>query len=368
MRRRIIGLVALLIVTSGVVAWHLRSGQDPASDPGITTGAQPTHRLAENLGIDIWWHKRDVYDTPTDERSEAEAIVRYVDVDLHANSISIGFPIYTASDRSDLVFTRRPTPSTSDLLIVIRVARAAGLRIQLRPLINVGIGSYSWRGRLKPTDLKAFFTSYYEVLKPYLELAQREKMGSFVYASEFWSLSVRRADAPAWAHLVSLMRLVYHGHLEYDSSGVPYLDKQVIVPGYDHVMDAYFSVPLGAKATVAQLYKGWVSRFDELPASVVAHSVIEELGFIARSDGYEHPSRVDSGPTDSKYLYMQDRWFTMACEIVHHFHIRGVYFWNLDFNTDPLTTAGTAKSLGPTVWADRAGATAIARCFRGFAA
>ena len=368
MRRKIIGLVALLVVTSGVVAWHLRSDEGSTTDPGITTGAQPTHHLAEALGIDVWWHKRAPYTTPTEERAEADAIVRYVDVNLHANSISIGFPIYTSSDTSDHVFTTKATPSTSDLLILIHAAETAGLRIQMRPLINVGVSSYSWRGRLKPANLRAFFTSYYETLKPYLALAQREKMSSFVYASEFWSLSVKQADAPAWEHLVSLMSSVYHGRLECDSSGVPYLRNQVVVPGYAHVMDAYFSVPVGSKATPAQLYQGWVSRFDQLPASVVADSTIEELGFIARSDGYEHPSRVDSGPTDSKYLYMEDRWFTMACEIVHRFHIRGVYFWNLDFNTDPLTTPGTAESLGPTIWADRPGATAIERCFSRFAA
>ena len=101
-------------------------------------------------------------------------------------------------------------------------------------------------------------------------------------------------------------------------------------------------------------------------ASTASSTVLQEVGFDAQSTGYENPQAVVGTATDPQYLYMQQTWFAMVCEIVHHFNLAGVYFWNLNFNIDPTKVSGDDLSLGPTDWMNRPGATAIASCFANF--
>jgi hypothetical protein len=71
---------------------------------------------------------------------------------------------------------------------------------------------------------------------------------------------------------------------------------------------------------------------------------------------------VISGHTNVKYLPMEGQWFDMVCNVVRHFHLAGVYFWTIYFNSDPFIHVPQGQ-MDPTTWVGRPGASAIASCF-----
>jgi hypothetical protein len=318
------------------------------------------------LGVDVWWAYKS-HATPSREQNEAAAIVDYVRSVLHANSVAISFPIYTSTVTSNNVFGSSRTPSTSEIGMFVSTAEAAGLHVELRPLLEVGTLKYIWRGIIHPTDVTAFFDSYGQALLPYAEVAQRLNVSAFIYASEFLSLSRSSAYSPDWARLVSRLSSQYNGPLIYAESGAQFLKNDDVVPGfttYGVHTDAYFGEPGATPSeSMADLYHGWAGHFDSPTAS---GTVLQEVGFDAQATGYQEPQAVVGPPTDPQYLYMQQTWFTMVCTIVHHFNLAGVYFWNLNFNINPAMTPGNDANLGPTDWMNRPGATAIASCFSSF--
>jgi hypothetical protein len=268
------------------------------------------------------------------------------------------------------VFDGPKTPPPSEVAMFVGTAQNAGLRVELRPLLEVGTAGYIWRGLIHPSDATAFFDSYGQALAPYAELAQQLGVSGFVYASELYSLSRSPDYEPSWSQLISQLSSFYHGPLVYAESGAQYLSGADVVPDlttYGEYTDAYFGAA-GATpgSSGTELYNSWASQFDRLATQKSSNTVLQEVGFDAQAIGYEAPQTVAGPPTDSQYLYMQQMWFNMVCSIVHNFDLAGVYFWNIDFNVDPYTTPANDPTLGPTDWVNRPGAAAIASCFSSF--
>jgi hypothetical protein len=222
--------------------------------------------------------------------------------------------------------------------------------------------------------LAVFFRAYSKVLGPYLKLAEQIGVHTFIYASEFPTISQKPKWRPFWTQLLVNLRKVYNGQLVYTESGSQFLSRKDVVPyhlDYGEHTDAYFSVPKATPSTsLATLYKSWATHFGS-QAKIAANAILQEVGFDSGPTGYQHPQTVTGPPSRPKYLYMQQTWFTMVCDIVHHFHMKGVYFWKMDFDMDPLGPAGNIRSfgswfLGPTQWVGRNGAAAIASCFSSF--
>jgi hypothetical protein len=207
--------------TTSLPGTHPKGGASTTTLPGTTgttkgpgtTGTVPPHSFVQ-LGVDVWWAYKS-HATPSREQNEAAAIVDYVRSVLHANSVAISFPIYTSTVTSNNVFGSSRTPSTSEIGMFVSTAEAAGLHVELRPLLEVGTLKYIWRGIIHPTDVTAFFDSYGQALLPYAEVAQRLNVSAFIYASEFLSLSRSSAYSPDWARLVSRLSSQYNGPLIY---------------------------------------------------------------------------------------------------------------------------------------------------------
>jgi hypothetical protein len=341
----------------------------PLGGPTTTTVPATKHDSVQ-LGIDVWW-KNHPKVSFAKEQVEATSIVNYAATDLHANMIAVSFPIYTSSFTSVNVVPGPGTPSTNEIKMLTDTARAAKLGVEFRPLLQVGYAKYMWRGLIHPSDVTTFFDNYAIALKPYMLLAQQLKVSEVIYASEFLSISQSSNYSADWAHLVSVLSTEYHGPLAYAESGAQFLAGSSIVPDlatHGEHTDAYFGAPGETPtAPASKLYDSWASKFDAMSASRTSKTILQEVGFYAGPTGYEEPQTVVGGPTNPKYLFMQKVWFSMVCQIVQNFHLAGVYFWNLDFNIDPNTTASDATDLGPTDWVNRPGAQAIAACFSSFA-
>jgi hypothetical protein len=298
------------------------------------------------LGIDI-----DFYAwRGMDEVSVARADIGYVKR-LHANSVSINFPFFMSGPQSSTVHAGRATPSPSQLAELAAVARAAGLYVSIRPLLDettFGESRVEW----KPRDPATWFTSYKHFLLPYVRMAQSTRIPEFFSGVEFAGFS----GSPRWIRLNTALSRVYRGTLAYASNWWKYQLRSTTIDGVRQTLDVYAPLPLRPNATTAEVAAAWISYAH----TFAAHIVMSEVGIAAQRGAYKAPYKW-SWPGEPLLPAIQVRWFTGACRATSAAHLGGVYFWSVNFGqslTKPPTTANPGAFVGGP------GARAIADCFR----
>jgi hypothetical protein len=93
----------------------------------------------------------------------------------------------------------------------IRQARAAGLRVMLKPQLLV---ADSWAGgiTLEEADWSIWFGNYRRHLLGFAEVAAQERVDAFIVGTE---LSADALSQPGWAQLIDAVKAIYPGPLSY---------------------------------------------------------------------------------------------------------------------------------------------------------
>lgn len=258
-----------------------------------------------------------------------DAILDYV-VGLGANSIAITFPLYTDGPDPSRVYSDVETPSPTRVADVVSRAHDRGLRVTVRPLIdeaNIASTPGEWRGSIEPIDVAAWFDSYTEAVRPYFGAGADE----FVIAAELNSL---QDEAERWSALERAARSAFRGVISYtfnwdgfDQARLPALSSYGI--------DLYPPSDLGDDATVEELAAVMLFALRQQPEAVRRSLVIHEVGIPALSGVYRLPYHwgTEGGPIREE---VQAKWFSAACRAAQEAGVRGLYFWMLDSNIDPL--------------------------------
>ena len=98
-------------------------------------------------------------------------------------------------------------------------------------------------------------------------------------------------------------------------------------------MDTYPGLYLPPSATVSQIVAGWDRVFRGMSGPTLYRTALDEVGIRATDGAYYHPSLWGVGGKLDETV--QARWFTAACEVVQQYHLRGIYFWNVNLADDP---------------------------------
>ena len=269
---------------------------------------------------------------------------------LGANSVEIVFPFYVAEPSENTVFAADlcgetkalpvtlQSPNPARLAVLVHAAQSAGLQVLLRPLLdqsNIYVFG-DWRGDIAPSNKAAWITSYESVLKPYLEMAQANRVTRFAISSELTSLS----SSLQWPSVIASAKQLYSGQLTFDSSWVEPL-AGAVHPGTAVAQDAYPDVlHTTPTTTVAQLLAGWNTYLKAEPlATAAASDVFEEVGITAIDGTYAKPNLAPP-PGGTFNQTIQANWFTAACEFVKDHKVGGLYFWGpqLYYNFGKLIT------------------------------
>jgi hypothetical protein len=295
---------------------------------------------------------------------------------LGANSIGLGFPLFTVSMTSNSVFAwttcKGPsfrTPPPWVLATVVQIAHDAGLKVFLRPLIDdnnlVKQNPHNWRGKLEPTNVNLWFAKYFHTIKPYLEMAQREKVEYFAVVTELDSL----ADEGQWAPLIADAEHLYSaGTVEVTWSwdtGV----KKLLWPSTIFGFDAYPKLPRASvTATPGQLLQGWDYLLVHRPSYRIPQlsaATISEIGIAAQDGSYDWPASggvaLHGHPFNQQ---IQANWFTAACAFMKQHMLRGIYFWGPWLARDGGSLPTVADTSHPSNL-QPAGQLAIKKCFTG---
>ncbi len=337
----------------GAPAGAAASGSAASPSAAVRQVSAASKATKAQLGIQIYWH--DVND-PYAVKGNADRLFDYV-VGLGANSVGISFPIFTDGARPTKVYTKTGvTPTPASLRVVIGEARARGLRVMIRPIIdetNIKNSAGAWRGSIKPVSMTAWFASYRRTLTPFLTVAQAGHADTFVIGSELDSLV---SQSTSWKTLQAAASSVFRGRLAYADNWGRWATGRPGVSGPELGVDAYPQLKLSDSATTAQIADAWTGWLQENPTNLTS-TVIQEVGIAATAGAYKDP--VAWGSTSDRLApKIQSKWFAGACDAARTLHMSGIYFWNLDAWADPAK----ASSYTSTSFIGR-GDSAIKDCF-----
>jgi hypothetical protein len=270
---------------------------------------------------------------------------------LGANSVAIAYPFYTTGLTANSVFAANQCPGSTDpdpalspqsptaprLAVLVKSAQAHGLQVMLRPELSEVDLRPKWRGVIAPTNTTAWFTSYQSMLKPYLQMAQTDKVTRFDISVELSSLDT----AAQWTSTISATEKLYSGQVVFGGDWVGTSGHTGMVPHASTAfgVDTYPKLPKATPSlSVSQLLNDWnlVLYFDGFPLPG-PQTTIDEVGIISEDGAYTNPSTFSGGPFDPK---IQANWFSAACAFAKAHQLAGIYFWGaqLAFNSGKLIT------------------------------
>lgn len=116
----------------------------------------------------------------------------------------------------------QPTISDERLVEVIQIAKESGLKVYLRPTLEVFEGdNWNWRGMINPANPTLWWENYGQFLRHYAEIAESNSVDMFSIGFEMSSMVDKTSN---WNELIQDIRQVYSGSIAYDCSGL-YFDS-----------------------------------------------------------------------------------------------------------------------------------------------
>lgn len=230
------------------------------------------------------------------------------------------------------------TPGDASLERTIAAARGQGLKVMLKPHVDLSNDAAHYRGEIGPdftaADWAAWFASYRPFILHYAEMAERTGCELFCVGCELGTTAVHAAE---WREIVAAVRGVYSGPLTYaDNQVETSLDAVTWWDAVDYIgQDAYPTLTPVAEPTVDDLLGGWTSfraRLQQLSERWNKPLILTEIGCRSVAGGAQNPwDWQRQGAVD---LDVQAAFAEAACRAVEgRSWLRGLYWWQ--WSPDP---------------------------------
>ncbi len=236
-----------------------------------------------------------------------------------------------AADSNRIAPDDQKTPDDAGLSQTIASAREAGLKVMLKPHLDVLDGTF--RGEIEPADRSAWFRSYEQFIGRYADLAASAGAEMFSVGTELKSLST---DTEAWDSVIEEVRARFGGELTYSANW----DEVWQVQFWDRLdmigVDAYFPLSQeGERPTAESLAAAWQPNVDGLAALSDQQGLpvlLTEIGYPSQAGSTAHPWEVRAGdPPDPELqaLAYQAAFDAFADQA----WLRGILWWS--WRADP---------------------------------
>lgn len=302
---------------------------------------------AKQHGIGFATYFSGHYSSPESDRA-VENIA-----DTGAEWVNILVTQYQYDLNSTTIYSTNKTPTDEDLIHVIAQAHALGLKVMLKPHVDIQSNESEWRGRIgqnfNESQWSAWFSTYRNFIGHYAELAENQGVEQFVIGTELVTTSTRDSD---WRQVVSHVRARYSGPITYSAN---HTGEEVNVDWWDAVdyigVSGYYNLTNKNNPTVAELRSAWQPHLDTLNSLSQQwdRSVIfTEVGYRSSDGNNTHPwchwcdesldlqEQVDTYQAFFETVYVQP-WFG------------GVYWWGWDLDPEDngVCNAGYSPHLKP---------------------
>jgi hypothetical protein len=242
---------------------------------------------AERRGLPAEWH-RGANVTAWDPAAYGSATASDALAALHATGTDRAALVPTwymdTATSSEIRADPSLTPADAALRTAARTARSLGMRVVIKPHIDVRDGAF--RGDIAPASRSRWWQSYRVMLRHYADLAQEEGAAMLEVGTELTSMS---DDEREWRALIADVRARFTGQLTFAAN---WIDGARAVGFWDALdaigIDAYMPLvtddPDPSVARLAQAWKdrGYVAQLQELSRRHRRPVLFTELGYTSR--------------------------------------------------------------------------------------
>lgn len=225
-----------------------------AGTPAISTPAADSRLSWTIRGFNYpsWWHDEYLSQASSDSLGSIAA--------TGANWVAIDPTQYMDTVTSNTMAPENGgngrTASDDAVIKAIDDAHARGLKVMLKPHIDISDGSSRWD--IRPANVPLWFTNYKSMIVNYASLAETHHVELFSVGTELVTLS-GSDNYNRWADLIAGVRVAYHGPVTYSGSTTEcgYMSFGALL---DYLgLDVYFSLSDEAEPTLEQLMTGWTN-------------------------------------------------------------------------------------------------------------
>lgn len=176
------------------------------------------------------------------------------------------------------------TPTDSDLKHIIQDAHRTGLRVMLKPHLDLPRQSSHWRGEigtgLDATAWQDWFASYTAFITHYARLAQQTHADYFVVGTELESTT---GHVREWRAIIKAVRTLYTGRITYAAH---HQSEEFAIVWWDALdaigIDAYYPLAANDHPTLPQIKAAWkpiVSQLEYLSRKWRRPIILTEIGY-----------------------------------------------------------------------------------------
>jgi len=310
-------LVALIILVLGLSAGKSRI---------------PSGGIERQKGISYAAWAPGLYSTPDSDLSLVHL------AETGANWISLIVTCYQNTLSTTQISATAGTPTDDDLVHVIRQAHGLGLKVMLKPHVDLWNDPAHWRGEIGTAfkgeaEWSSWFSSYQAFILHYADLASAQGADQFCIGTELQGTSGRATD---WRKIVAEVRAHYSGPLVYAAN---HSGEEIGISWWDAVdiigVDAYYALASKSNPTAPELEAAWrphVAALAQLAATWQKPIILTEIGYRSLDGAASHPwdwqiegqidlkEQADAYKAAFESVYNQP-WFS------------GIFWWS--WNPDP---------------------------------
>ncbi|MGB7294909.1 MAG: hypothetical protein WBC70_04905 [Candidatus Aminicenantales bacterium] len=256
-----------------------------------------------------------------------------------AGWISLIVTCYQENLGSTQIFASASTPTDDDLIHALGRAHALGLKVMLKPHLDLWNDRSHWRGNIgeaftSEEQWAEWFASYRAFIEHYADLAAAHGADQFCVGCELENTTHREAD---WRAIVAGVRARYTGPLIYAGN---HSGEEVRMTWWDAVdiigVDAYYPLSSSTEPSIEELKAAWRPRVNELSALAAKWQkpiIITEIGYRSIDGASMHPWDWEiEGSVDLKE---QEDCYRAALESVYNEPwFAGIYWWS--WSPDPF--------------------------------
>lgn len=198
---------------------------------------------------------------------------------------------------------QQSTPTDDDLVHVIQYSHMLGLRVMLKPHIDLANEPMHWRGSIgfgnNEAAWKEWFASYTRFITHYAALAQSAGVDYFIVGTELAGTSHRSDE---WRTLIKSVRKIYRGPVTYAAHHDTEVFKINWWDALDTIgLDAYFPLSQNGNHTVEELKAAWtpiVLRLERLSETWNRQIILTEIGYQSHCGSTRTPCGSSDQPID----------------------------------------------------------------------
>ncbi len=224
------------------------------------------------------------------------------------------------------------TPSDESLRAIIQHAHQLGLRVMLKPHVDLLNDTNHWRGQIglnfSEADWLQWFASYRQFILHYAEMARDCGVEQFCIGCELDGTVKRVAD---WREIIREIRMVYNGRLVYADDQLESNPEVVqFWDGLDYIgQDLYPTLTGSVNPSVSELCQGWeklLPKLKRLSDKWGKKVIVTEIGYRSVRGGAQNPwDWQKTGPVD---LVVQRKCYEAALRMLAgRSYITGIFWW-----------------------------------------